>query len=185
MKNLLLLMVMLLGTQLCGAQEKVMNVLKKDGTSTQTRVTELDKICFLAMECGDQGLKVKTTGGETVAVLFEANPVVTVTSGKMVIKSDNAEKVEVEVTEIEEICFGSTSDDTAIRELKGFTFVMQDGGALLRDIPQGEVPHIYTVDGRSVPTPPVRNGELLLNRASLGEGIYIVKVGAFCGKIKL
>jgi hypothetical protein len=44
---------------------------------------------------------------------------------------------------------------------------------------------IYSIDGRSLPTPSFSNGELRLSRATLGTGIFIVKVGTFSTKIQL
>lgn len=167
------------------AQEKVMNILKTDGTRTQTRVAELQEITFLTVEEGGQGLLVTTTGGETVSVLFEANPVVTITQGRLTIKSSAADAMEFEITDIAEIRFGDASGGTAIQELKGVSLVLQAGGAVLREIPEGVQPRVYTVDGQSVPTPPLTNGELRLSRETLGTGIYIVKAGTFTAKIRL
>ena len=82
-----------------------------------------------------------------------------------------------------EIVFGDTT--TGIRALRDFDFVVQDSGALLRGIPEGASPRVYSIDGRSLPAPSVINGELQLNRATLGTGIFIVKVGTFSTKIKL
>ena len=166
------------------SSEKVMNILKTDGTTTQTRVADLKQISFLTVDEGGQGLLVKTLGGETAAVLFEANPVVTISSGKLVVKSSSADPVEFEISDIAEIMFGDASDATAVSEVKGFACVLQDSGALLRGIPTGVTPRVYSLDGRSLPTPPVHNGELRLSRATLGTGIFIVKVGTFSAKIQ-
>lgn len=165
------------------ASEKVMNIQKTDGTSTQTRIAELKQINFLAVDAGDQGLVVKTLGGETAVVLFEANPVVTVSNGKLTIKQSSADAMSFEITDIAEIVFDD--DATAINELKGFSFVVQDNGAVLRGIPDDVTPRIYSIDGRSLPTPAFHNGELRLNRATLGSGIFIVKAGTFSTKIQL
>jgi hypothetical protein len=185
MRKNLLIATIFLGTLSGQAQEKVMNIVKRDGTSTQTRVADLKQISFLTVDEVGQGLLVKTLGGETAAVLFEANPVVKVSNGKLVISSSTAETVEFEITDIAEILFGETSDETAIGELKGFGCVLQEGGLLLRGIPEGVKPYVYSLDGRCLPTPPFRGGELQLNRATLGTGIYIVKVGTFSAKIKI
>ena len=80
--------------------------------------------------------------------------------------------------------FGDASDATPIGELEGFAFVIQDNGALLRGIPRDVKPRVYSIDGRSLLTPPLHNGELRLSRATLGSGIFIVKVGTFSTKIK-
>ena len=165
------------------SSEKVINILKADGSNAQTRVADLKQISFLTVDEGGQGLKVKTLGGETTAVLFETNPVVTVSNGKLIIKSSSADDLEFEISDIAEIFFGEAG--TGINELKGFTIVLQDGGALLRDIPKNVKPLVYSIDGRSLPTPPISNGELRLSRATLGTGIFIVKVGTFSTKIKL
>ncbi|MCR4920678.1 MAG: hypothetical protein K5945_03085 [Bacteroidaceae bacterium] len=175
---------LLLGTMSGRAQEKVMNVVKADGTTTQTRVADLKQISFLTVDDGGQGMLVKTLDGATAAVLFETNPVVTVSSGKLVVKSSTARTVEFEIADIAEIQFGNPSDDSAISELKDFSVVIQDGGALLRDIPKGVTPRLFDLDGRSLPMPPSVDGELRLSRTALGSGIFIVKVGKFSAKIQ-
>lgn len=162
-----------------------MNIYKTDGTSTQTRVAELSKISFLTVEGGDQGLLVYTLGGELAAVLFEANPVVTVSSGKLNIKPSSGETMQVEISDIWEIVFGDVSEATPVSKPEGFSFVVQDDGALLRGIPQGVKPLVYSIDGRKVPTPPFTDGDVRLSRETLGSGIFIVKVGTFSAKIKL
>ena len=166
------------------AQEKVMNILMTDGTNSQTRVADLKQISFLTVDPGNQGLLIKTLGGETANVLFETNPVVTISNGKLTVKSSSASPMVFEIVDIAEILFGDASDATAISELKGFTCVLQENGALLRGIPKGVTPRVYSIDGRSFPTPPFSNGELLLSRSTLGTGIYIVKVGTFSTKIQ-
>ena len=185
MRKILFVVTLFLGALTGQAQEKVMNVLKTDGTTAQTRVAELKQISFLTVYEGGQGILVKTTGGETATVLFEANPVVTISSGKLIIKSSSADALEFQVTDIAEIMFGDTSGGTAISELEGFACVLQDGCVLLRGIPEDAEPRVCTIDGRTFPTPPIRGGELRLSRATLGTGIFIVKVGTFSAKIKL
>lgn len=166
------------------AQEKVMNIQKMDGTNTRTRVADLSQISFLTLDGKGQGLLVKTLDDEMAAVLFETSPVVTVSSGKLIVKSSSSNTIEFEISDIAEIQFGDASEVTAITELKGFSCVLQDNGVALRDIPKGIKPRIYTLDGRSVPTPPFQNGELRLNHATLGKGIFILKVGEFSTKIQ-
>ncbi len=164
------------------ASEKVMNILKTDGTCTQTRVADLSQISFLTVDEGGQGLVVKTLGGETAAVLFETNPIVTISNGKLIVKPSSDEAVEFEITDIAEIMFGEAG--TSISGVKGFACVFQDGGVLLRGIPGDVEPRIYSLDGRSLPTPSLHNGELRLSRATLGTGFFIVKVGTFSTKIQ-
>ena len=183
MRKILFVAVLSLSTLWCQAQEKVMNILKTDRTSTQTRVADLNQISFLTVEEGGQGLIVTTLDGGTTAVRFETNPVVTAANGKLVIKPGSADAIEFEISDIAEIVFGDTT--TGIRALRDFDFVVQDSGALLRGIPEGASPRVYSIDGRSLPAPSVINGELQLNRATLGTGIFIVKVGTFSTKIKL
>lgn len=166
------------------AQEKVMNIIRTDGITAQTRVADLKEISFLTIEEGGRGLIVKTLGDETAAVLFEANPVVTVSEGKLNIKPKTADAIEFEISDIAEIVFGEVSDATAIKGTEGFAFVLQEGGALLRGIPEGTTPLVYSIDGRRLPTPSFSNGELKLSRATLGSGIFIVKVGTFATKVK-
>ena len=183
MRKILFVAALFLGGLSGQAQEKVMNIQKTDGTTTLTRVADLSKISFLTVEKGGQGLIVQTLGGERATVLFEANPVVTVSQGKLIIKSSSADPVGFEITDIAEILFGETG--TSISKPEGFACVLQDGGVLLRGIPKDAKPHVYSLDGRSLATPPFTGGEMRLSRATLGTGIFIVKVGTFSTKIKL
>lgn len=187
MKKTILIAALFLGTLngMAQTQEKVLNIQKTDGTTTQTRVAELDEISFLTVNQGGKGLIVKTTGSETVPVLFEANPVVSIADGLLKIKSDTADPLQIEITNIAEIVFGDATDPSAINSVRGFSFILQDGGALIKGIPADCRPSVCTIDGRVLPTPPVCNGELHLNRASLGKGVFVVKIGSFSTKIKL
>ena len=177
--------VLLLGILPGQAQEKVMKVQKSDGTTVETRLADLKQITFLTVEEGGQGLLVKTSDGQTAAVLFEASPVVTVSKSKLTVKSNAADALEFEISDIVEILFGDASEATGIAALEGTTCVLQDGGLLLRGIPNGVKPRVYTTDGRSIATPSFRDGELHLSRSTLGTGIFIVKVGTFTTKIRL
>ena len=161
-----------------------MNIMKTDGTRVQTRVADLKQISFLTVDEGGQGLLVRTVGGETVAVLCETNPVVTLSDGKLSIASSTEDVVEFEITDIAEMLFGDAPDGIVVSELRRFDFVLQDGGAVLRNIPEGVEPRVYTSDGRSIPVP-LCYGELRLSRATLGTGIFVVRVGTFSVKIKL
>lgn len=185
MKKILVVTTFFLGALAAQAQEKVMNILKTDGTTMQTRVAELKQLSFLTVEEGGQGVLVTTNGGETIGVLFEENPVVTVANEKLTITSTAPTPAVFEITDIAEIKFGDTSEATGIDALRDFAFILKDGGALLRGIPEGVKPKVYAIDGRSIPTPTVSNGELRINRATLGTGIFILKVGTFTTKIKL
>ena len=185
MRKILIAAALILGALPGQAQEKVMNIQRTDGTISQTRVADMKQISFLIAEESGQGLLVKTLGGETVAVLFETNPVVTASNGKLTVKPSMADATEFEISDIAEIRFGKPSDDTALRQLKGFSCVLQEGGALLRGIPQDTEPRVYSLDGKSLPVPPTVDGELQLSRTTLGSGIYIVKVGTFTAKIQL
>ena len=126
MKNILFVAILFFGALSSRAQEKVMNIQKTDGTSTQTRVADLNQISFLTVDEGGQGFQVKTLGGENATVLFETNPVVTVSNGKMIVKSSSVDAVEFEITDIAEILFRKASDDMAINELKdaGYLYSM-------------------------------------------------------------
>ena len=185
MRKIFVFATLLLGILSTQAQEKVMNIKKADGTSAQTRVADLKQISFLSVEAGDQGLLLKMTGGETVAVRFESNPVVTVSQGKLTVKQSEEDAMEFEIADIAEIQFGDANDATGIVGLEGFSCVMQDGSVLLRDIPEGAELRVYTIDGRSLPTPPLAGGKLQLSQATLGKGIFIVRAGSFSAKIKL
>ena len=184
MRRILVVAALLLGGLSIQAQEKVMNILKTDGTRSQTRVADLKQISFLTVDEGGQGLLLKTLGGETAAVLFETNPVVTVSNGKLNVSSGSTDAVEFEISDIAEIQFGDASGGSSISHPEGFSCVLQDDGMLLRGIPKGIAPRVYSLDGRSLPTPPFQGGELRLSRGTLGSGIFIVKVGAFSTKIK-
>jgi len=183
MRKTFVIAALFLGVLSGQAQEKVMNILKTDGTTTQTRVAELKQISFLALNPGEEGMLIKTFDGDVAVVLFEANPVVTVSNGVLIVKPSSASAMRFEIANIEEIVFDD--NPTAISEAKGFSFVVQDGGALLRNIPDGVTPRVYSIDGRSLPTPPHAGGELRLSRATLGKGIFIVKIGTFSAKIQL
>lgn len=185
MKKLFFLLSLLLTAGLTYAQETVMNVQKTDGTTSQTRVADLDEISFLTVQQGGQGLIVKTIGGETVGVLFETNPVVSIARNKLTVKYDPSVKTEFEISNIQEILFGDASEFTGIKPVKSFSFVLQDGGAVIRDIPEGVIPQICTIDGRVLPTPQISGNELRLTRESLGSGVFVLKVGSFSTKIKL
>lgn len=185
MRKILVVATLFFGALSSQAQEKVMKVQKKDGTTSQTRMADLKQISFLTVEEGGQGLLVKTVGGETAAVLFEAHPIVTASNGKLIVKSSSSDVVEFEISDIAEILFGDVSEATDISVPEGFSYVLQDRGALLRGIPKGVKPRVYSLDGRSLPTPRIHNGELRLSRATMGPGIFIVKVGTFSTKIRL
>ena len=92
------------------AQEKVMNMLKTDGTTVQTRVNDLKQISFLGSDLSGQGLMVKTLGGETATVLFETDPVVTVGEGKLIVRPKTAETLEMEIADIAEILASTVLD---------------------------------------------------------------------------
>ncbi len=167
------------------AQEPVMNVVKKDGTTSKTRVADLSQIRFLAAGASRQGLQVKTIGGESASVLFASNPVMTISSGTLNIKASGAEALEFEITNIAEILFSDPSDETAVTAPQSFAVIVYDDGVLLRGLPAGTKPRIYSLDGRRLPAPPVAGGELCLSRAIVGHRIVILKVGTFSAKIHL
>lgn len=185
MRKTLVTAFLLLGGLAAQAQEKVMNIQRTDGTIAQTRVADLKQISFLALDAGDQGLLVKTLGGETAAVLFETNPVVTVGNGTLTITPASTEAMTFEIADIAEIVFGDTPSSITHSKQQGVFCVWQASGVLLRGIPQGVKPCVYSTDGRSVPAPALHNGELRLSRETLGTGIFIVKVGTFSTKIRL
>lgn len=184
MRNCIVLVFLLFCSLTGRAQEKVMNVQKVDGTTIQTRVAELKEISFLAVEKDGQGLLVKSMGGETTAVRFEANPVVAVSNGRLTVTSDSEDAVEFEITDIAEIRFGDAKG-MAVEGVEAFSWVVQEGGVVLRGLPEGAVPRVYSADGRCLPVPPAEGGELRLSRETLGTGVFIVKVGTSAAKIKL
>lgn len=117
-----------------------MNIWKTDGTSTQTRVADLKQISFLRVDGANQGMQVKTLGGETVAVLFETEPIVTVASGTLVIKPDSTEALEIEISDIAEIRFGDMPNSITSSQAKTLSCIMQDDGALISGISKGITP---------------------------------------------
>lgn len=186
MRKILLLATLFIGVLSAQAQEKVMSIQNTDGTATRLRVADLKKISFLTVAEGGEGLLVKTKGGATTAILFEAHPVVTVSDdGKLKVKSDTADDVVFEISDIAELAFGEATGVLPVVESSGFSCVLQDGGVMLRGIPDGVLLRVYSLDGRSLPTPSIRGGEVLLSRATLGTGVFIVKVGPFSAKIQL
>lgn len=175
---------LLLGALPGMAQEKVMNMLKTDGTTVQTRVNDLKQITFLGSDLSGQGLMVKTLGGETATVLFETDPVVTVGEGKLIVRPKTAETLEMEIADIAEILFGQTPGGAGISAPEGFSCIVRDGAMLLRGIPAGTAPLLCTIDGRTLPSPTVQDGQLLLSRATLGRGTFVIRVGSFAAKIQ-
>ena len=79
MRKILIIATIFLGVLSGQAQEKVMNVLKTDGTTTQTRVADLKEISILSVD--------KTT---------------------MIMKTTNGAAVRVEANEVEDITFSDT-----------------------------------------------------------------------------
>ena len=185
MRKFLFVATLFLGVLSVQAQEKVMDILMADGTSVRTRLAELQQISFLTLDNDSQGMLVKTLGGETTPVLFETHPVVTASGGRLIVKSSSADDIEFEISDIAEIRFGDAAGGAGIRIPQGFTFVLQDDGAVLRNIPATITPRVYSIDGRLLPAPPVMGGELRLNRETLGAGTFIVKVSTFSAKIQL
>lgn len=185
MRKILAVATLFLGALSVQAQEKVMKIQKSDGTIAQTRVADLKQISFLSVEEGIKGLLIKSLDGREAAVLFEANPKVTIASGKLTMKSNSAADIVFEVEDIAEISFDEEAIATSIGDMKDFDCMFQNDGTLLRNIPQGVTPSVYAVDGRKLPTPPMKDGELQLNRSTLGSGVFIVKIGSFTTKIKL
>lgn len=162
-----------------------MNVQKVDGSISSIRVADLKNISFLRGDEGSQSLLVKRTDGKTTAVLFETNPVMTISDNKLIIKPGATEQTEIEIAEIAEILFDNGSNSIGKVEQNGLVCVVCDDGVTLRGIPMNVEPLVYTICGKRVATPPCRNGELKLSRATLGCGIFIVKVCSFTTKIKL
>lgn len=168
------------------AQEKTMCVHKTDGTYALTRVAELLKISFLSIDDQNKGMIVNTSVSEPLVVLFEAQPEVTVSDGKLVVASKSAaSSVEIEISNITEITFGIPASISAPGRDSGIVCVLQSGAAFFKGIPEGRVAEICGVDGRIVPAPAVTGGELRLDSDSLGKGIFIVRIGTFTTKVTL
>lgn len=185
MKAILFVAAMCFASMTVRAQEKVMNVQKADGTTSQMRVADINKISFLVADAENSGLLLKMTGGEVVSVLFESNPVVTLGSGKLTITSDADESKQFEIGDIAEITFGDASGATSIARTEGFSCVVQGDGIVLRGLPKGAKVQVCSLDGRVLPVPESSSDELRLSRQTLGSGVFIVKAGSFSAKIKL
>lgn len=168
------------------AQEKAMNILMADGSSSQIRVAELSEISFLSVNDRKDCLLLSTKASGEVKILFESHPVITASRGKLQITlSSPSDTMEYEISDIAEIRFSDSASVNSIKRIPGFSMVVRKDGVLIRGIPQGVVPGAYTTDGISVPLPDSRNGELMLSREALGRGVYVLKVGSFTTKIKL
>ena len=63
MRKTLVLAALFLGILSGKAQEKVMNVLKTDGTSSRTRVADLKQINFLTVDEGDEMMLERYNNG--------------------------------------------------------------------------------------------------------------------------
>ena len=185
MRKTLVIATAALGFLHAQAQEKVMNVWKADGTSTQTRVADLKQISFLCADGESKGMQICTVGGETVAVLFEADPIVTAANGTLTVKPSEGEAVEFEIEDIAEILFSDKANSISATGAGRLSCTLQAGGVLVSGIPQGAQPLIYSADGRSLPTPPLHGGQMTLSRATLGTGVFIVKVGTLSTKVSL
>lgn len=176
----------MLGTLACHAQEKAMSLHKSDGTCTLTRVTELSKITFLSIADQGKGMIVSTTNAAPTTVLFEDQPVVTVSEGQLVVSSKSVDSpVKIEIGDITEIRFDKATALTAPDAAGGIACVLQPGAALFRGIPAGVVPEVCTIDGRRVPVTVSTSGEMKLSRSILGAGIYVVRIGSFKTKVTL
>ncbi len=168
------------------AQEKVMNVHKADGSSSSLRVADLKNISFLTVDKDNTSLSIKKTDGKTTTILFESNPVMTISDGTLLIRSSAPEPTEIGIADIAEIAFGDGSNSiNKVDKDDDLVCVVYDNGVTLRGIPTDVAPMIYTIDGRRIATPDCQDGELKLSRATLGGGIFIVKIGSFATKIKL
>lgn len=184
MRKKLFIMSLFLGILSGYAQEKVMNIQKTDGKCVQTRVADLSQITFLTVKEGNQGLQIKTASGEIATVLFEGNPVLTTSDGKLTIKSSGEDALTFEIADIKEIVFCDTQSSISSNKAEGISCVVQNDGVLFLGIPEGVVPCVCTLDGRGLPSPSVRNGEMKLNKATLGTGVFIVKISGFSCKIR-
>lgn len=186
MRKFLAVAFLLLGSLSMQAQEKAMNILMADGSSSQIRVAELSEISFLSVNDRKDCLLLSTKASGEVKVFFESHPVITAFNGKLQITlSSPSDTMEYEISDIAEIRFSDSASVNSIKRIPGFSMVVRQDGVLIKGIPQGVVPQAYTIDGISVPLPGISNGELMLSREALGRGVYVLKVGAFTTKIKL
>lgn len=168
------------------AQEKAMTLHRSDGTSTLTRVSEVSKITFLSIADQGKGMIVSTINSEPTTVLFEDQPEVSVSGGKLLVSSKASDSpVEIEIGDVAEIRFDKATALKAPDATAGIVCVLQSGAALFRGIPEGVVPEVCTIDGKHVPVRVNANGELKLSRSLMGTGIYVVRIGSFQTKVTL
>ncbi len=186
MKKLLAIATLALCALVANAQEKTMRVQKTDGTYALTRVAELTKISFLSINDPGKGLIVATSVSDPVVMLFEQQPEVTVSDGKLVVASKSAaDNVEIELENVTEIRFGTPASLSAPNTDMGIVCVLQPGAAVFKSISDGIAVEICRIDGRTVPAHAITDGELKLSGDTLGAGIYIVRIGAFTAKVTL
>ena len=187
MKNkVLALMALLLCTMAVNAQEKAMCVQMNDSSSTLTRVAELKKITFLSIADKGKALLVNTIGGNHATILLDDQPEVTVAAGSLVVTSKAADSpVKIEIDSIATMKFGDASSTKVSVLTAGIICSLQQGTATFKGIPSNSMIKVCTIDGGIVPIPRCTGGELRLTRASLGPGIYIVRIGTFATKITL
>lgn len=168
------------------AQEKAMRLHKTDATYTLTRVSELSKISFLSIAGQGKAMIVNTVNSETVAVLIENRPEVTVSDGCLTVTSKSADcPVTIEINDICEIKFEDTASSSISAKTVGIVCSILPNTALFRGVPENTNIRICTVDGRSVPVQKCVGGELRLTRSKFGSGIYIVRIGTFVAKITI
>lgn len=185
MKNLLIISALMLASLPGMAQEKVMVVQKTDGTDSRIRVADLDRISFLSIDDSSRGISVKKTDGSTTSVLFSSKPVITIANSKLIVKPSAADPTEIELDDIDEIAFGDNLDAIDMTGSDSPAIEIASDGIIVRGIPAYAEPEVYSLDGRSLPAPKSVNGEMKLNRTTLGSGFFIVKAGSFSAKIKL
>lgn len=187
MKNkVLALMALLLCTMAVNAQEKAMCVQMNDSSSTLTRVAELKKITFLSIADKGKALLVNTIGGNHATILLDDQPEVTVAAGSLIVTSKAADSpVKIEIDSIATMKFGDASSTKVSALTAGIICSLQQGTATFKGIPSNTMIKVCTIDGGIVPIPRCTGGELRLTRASLGPGIYIVRIGTFATKITL
>lgn len=186
MKKPLAIATLALCALVANAQEKTMCIHKTDGTYALTRVAELTKISFLSIDDPGKGLIVVTSVADPVSVLFEQQPEVTVSDGKLIVTSKSAaNNVEIEIDNVTELKFGTPASLSIPDADMGIVCVLQPGAALFRSIPDGVAAEICSIDGRTMPAPAIANGELKLSADTLGAGIYIVRIGTFTAKVTL
>ena len=157
-------------------------VIRRVGGNPETK-KHLEDLGFTV---GSSVTVMNTIGGNHATILLDDQPEVTVAAGSLVVTSKAADSpVKIEIDSIATMKFGDASSTKVSALTAGIICSLQQGTATFKGIPSNTMIKVCTIDGGIVPIPRCTGGELRLTRASLGPGIYIVRIGTFATKITL